>query len=697
MPTISVIIPCFNHAAEALACLASLEKQTFTDFEVILVDDGSTDGLTTKLEGKIWPFPFRFRRLEKNQGAPVARNLGFKESVGDEVIFLDADADLVPTALEKMHAALAAHPDAAFAYPSFKFGSKLFKGRPFDVEFLKRKNYIHTSALMRRSAFPGFDESLKKFQDWDLWLTIAEKGGKGVWIDEVLFTLKPRENGMSRWVPKVLFWIPWDVFGYLPAEVKKYRDAEEIVMVKHGYVTEAMKRDELEMKRRALGWTTVIVAVELLSRLVIFHGFWNGVVAWTLAAAMLVLTIVRPSGALAVLLVELLIGSKGALFKWGGDENNNGGVSLRILLFAAFGLGWIVTVFRAKSWKQWPALLDGRWSYVALAALIVYGYVLGYLNHNEPYLAQDANAWAAWFMLLPVLDLVQRERGNLRRDLLTALVAALFWLCFKTLFLFYFFGHGYLSVATGMYLWVRRTGVGEVTRVALNAFRIFFQSHIYTVPTLIGIFSWQAHDKPRKTWMLWLGVLSAATVLISLSRSFWIGLAVGLSVAAALAWRETKRVPFKAARQVAVRFGVALLVIAGILALPIPPVDTTSLFGVLSSRANLGEDAAVSRWHLFSVLKDKIKGSPMLGYGFGATVTYESKDPRIIAETGGLYTTYAFEWGWLEHWIKFGILGIPVMLWVLISLGWRIWKDEEMEIWMRVGCRWNQEQIHICP
>jgi hypothetical protein len=229
--------------------------------EVILVDDGSTDGLTTKLEGKIWPFPFRFRRLEKNQGAPVARNLGFKESVGDEVIFLDADADLVPTALEKMHAALAAHPDAAFAYPSFKFGSKLFKGRPFDVEFLKRKNYIHTSALMRRSAFPGFDESLKKFQDWDLWLTIAEKGGKGVWIDEVLFTLKPRENGMSRWVPKVLFWIPWDVFGYLPAEVKKYRDAEEIVMVKHGYVTEAMKRDELEMKRRALGWTTVIVAV----------------------------------------------------------------------------------------------------------------------------------------------------------------------------------------------------------------------------------------------------------------------------------------------------------------------------------------------------------------------------------------------------------------------------------------------------
>lgn len=158
-----------------------------------------------------------------------------------------------------------------------------------------------------------------------------------------------------------------------------------------------------------------------------------------------------------------------------------------------------------------------------------------------------------------------------------------------------------------------------------------------------------------------------------------------MAVVFGLIWQQEKRLALSAVRKMAVRFGVALLVIAGILALPIPPVDTASLFGVLSSRANLGEDAAVSRWHLFAVLKDKIKGSPILGYGFGATVTYESKDPRIIAETGGIYTTYAFEWGWLEHWIKFGILGIPVMLWVLISLGWRIWKDEGMEVWLKLS------------
>jgi hypothetical protein len=61
-----------------------------------------------------------------------------------------------------------------------------------------------------------------------------------------------------------------------------------------------------------------------------------------------------------------------------------------------------------------------------------------------------------------------------------------------------------------------------------------------------------------------------------------------------------------------------------------------------------------------------------LGSGFGATVTYVSRDPRVVQSTGGVYTTYAFEWGWLEHWIKFGILGIPLLLFVLVRLARRI-------------------------
>jgi hypothetical protein len=56
----------------------------------------------------------------------------------------------------------------------------------------------------------------------------------------------------------------------------------------------------------------------------------------------------------------------------------------------------------------------------------------------------------------------------------------------------------------------------------------------------------------------------------------------------------------------------------------------------------------------------------------------------MVQKTGGVYTTYAFEWGWLEHWIKFGILGIPLILALLIFLGLRLWRTRA-SLWMRLA------------
>jgi O-antigen ligase len=130
--------------------------------------------------------------------------------------------------------------------------------------------------------------------------------------------------------------------------------------------------------------------------------------------------------------------------------------------------------------------------------------------------------------------------------------------------------------------------------------------------------------------------------------------------------------------------GVAL--IAAALMFPVPPVAFVSLGDIVSSRTDMGEAAAVSRWQLLPKLWEKIRERPITGSGFGVTVTYESKDPRVIEKTGGtgIYRTYAFEWGWLDFWLKFGILGIPLMLWVVVWLGWRIWRLDEPR-WLRVG------------
>jgi glycosyltransferase involved in cell wall biosynthesis len=232
-PDIAVVIPCYNHLNVLRRTLEALARQTLKPIEVVVVDDGSVED-QEKIVGEVPGLPVRWMRLRHNHGAPYARNEGSRVTSAPFLLFLDADAELVPVALELLSNTLNANPGADFAYGNFYWGNKHFKLQPFNVEDLKRRNYIHTSSLIRRSAFPGFDESLKKFQDWDLWLTMAENGSRGVWIDRDLMRIEPRHEGMSRWLPKIAHMIPWHRLGFQPKEIGRYREAEAIVRKKHG-------------------------------------------------------------------------------------------------------------------------------------------------------------------------------------------------------------------------------------------------------------------------------------------------------------------------------------------------------------------------------------------------------------------------------------------------------------------------------
>lgn len=231
--TISIVIPVYNHAEELVSCLETLSLQTDQAFEVVAVDDGSAVPVAERMKAVHPTFPFRLIRFEKNRGAPAARNEGARQTTGEYLLFLDADITLVPDALARMRKILDENADIDFVYPTLYFGWKLFPGRAFDRDALNVCNYIHTSALVRRRVFPGFDESLWKFQDWDLWLTIVAKGGKGYWIPEPLFRVKVRRNGYSHWLPKIAYRIPWQKIGWAPREVRRYREAEAIIRKKH--------------------------------------------------------------------------------------------------------------------------------------------------------------------------------------------------------------------------------------------------------------------------------------------------------------------------------------------------------------------------------------------------------------------------------------------------------------------------------
>jgi len=239
---LSIIIPIYNNFHQLKKCLKSISCQTVFDdinnwspdtvrnqqMEVIVVDDGSqvrtyADGYAD-LRGKI-----KFYKI-KHAGASAARNFGFSKSSGNYVFFCDADVEfLKKDALEKMIKILEANPDKAYCYCGFRYGFKNMPSFSFDVKKLKENNYISTMSLIRQEKFIGFDESLKRFQDWDLWLSMLEHGDVGFYIPEILF--KVNSGGkMSSWLPSFFYKLP--VLSSTK-QVKEFEKAKEMVKKKH--------------------------------------------------------------------------------------------------------------------------------------------------------------------------------------------------------------------------------------------------------------------------------------------------------------------------------------------------------------------------------------------------------------------------------------------------------------------------------
>ncbi len=239
---ISIIIPMYNQEAQIEKCLNSILSQTYKKYEVIVVNDGSTDGtaqLLDKIKYKFWDKKIRFKIiLQSNSGSNAARNRGFKEvkpnlfkqgTGGEEyIIFWDADIEARADMLEKMLKKLKNSPNASYAYSSFVFGKKQFKLWEFDENKLREMPYIHTTSLCHKANFPGWNEEIQRLQDWDVWLTMLEQGYKGVWVPEFLFTVINEKGTMSKWLPKVAYKLmPWN------DDVKKYKEAVDAIRRKH--------------------------------------------------------------------------------------------------------------------------------------------------------------------------------------------------------------------------------------------------------------------------------------------------------------------------------------------------------------------------------------------------------------------------------------------------------------------------------
>lgn len=210
---ISIIIPVYNQEKELQLALQSIKNQTYKDVEVIIERD------------------------EKHEGAPVMRNRGLMKAKGEYVIFWDADVVAVPQMLGKMKEALDKNLQASFAYCDhdshiISHMSKKMPAKPFNFETLKENNYIHSTSLIRRSDAIRWDENLKRFQDWDLWLTMAENNKIGVYIPETLFSIVAKGT-MSSWLPRLAYQKPWRYLPGIRKKIKNYEQAKEVIIKNH--------------------------------------------------------------------------------------------------------------------------------------------------------------------------------------------------------------------------------------------------------------------------------------------------------------------------------------------------------------------------------------------------------------------------------------------------------------------------------
>ncbi len=198
-PACSVVIAAYNAAQSIGATIGSVLAQTSQDFEVIVVDDGSTDD-TAAVVQSLADARVRLYRQE-NQGPSAARNAAIANATGRYVSTIDSDDLWLPRYLETMVATLEQSPDAAFAYTDawaleessgrFRRATAMSRSRVTDapadpasfLEALIRQNFIYGSVTARREVLEqvgGFNASVSHSEDYELWLRIAAQGYRGV-------------------------------------------------------------------------------------------------------------------------------------------------------------------------------------------------------------------------------------------------------------------------------------------------------------------------------------------------------------------------------------------------------------------------------------------------------------------------------------------------------------------------------------
>jgi hypothetical protein len=208
MPRVSVLIPAYNQGRYLAMAIRSALEQTYSDIEVLVVDDGSTD--ETAAVARAFTDPRVSYVYQDNQGLSAARNTGIRRATGEFLTFLDADDLFLPEKLSLLLAAIDENPQWGFVAGQAvlidengkALGEVFDRGLPADRSELLLSNPLHVGSVLLRRRWQQevgyFDEMLRSYEDWDYWLRLARAGCPMGWVPRPVSQYRFHRQQMTR-------------------------------------------------------------------------------------------------------------------------------------------------------------------------------------------------------------------------------------------------------------------------------------------------------------------------------------------------------------------------------------------------------------------------------------------------------------------------------------------------------------------
>ena len=430
------------------------------------------------------------------------------------------------------------------------------------------------------------------------------------------------------------------------------------------------------------------------------HTAWSAIPFAIIVIGVLIVTKRSLVWGLALAMLEIFIGGHGHLI-----DVTLGGTTLGIRqgIFLAVMLGTLYHIVVKHVRPRFIAERD--LPFVFLAGAIVLGTISGFARNSLGAAFDDMNGYATFAYLLPLAMITWTQ--EVKRVLLWTFALGATWVAASSLLLLFLFTHLPVEGIWALYGFVRDARLAEVTILSNPAwlvnlfpngawfFRVFEQGQftvmMFTLVLIAAVVFVAKEWKVRKMLLLPLALMIAVDVS-GQSRSFWLGLVAAVGVmAVVILWKRTS---FKEILQVkatgAIALCIALLSLWMLIVLPIPPrPDLSNSPYYKGSDDDTRELAVSSRWNLLGPMMEKIAENPLWGSGFGTTVTFISDDPRLRAINGtGEWTTYRFEWGFQDIWLKMGVPGLLAFgfyLFTILRAGYRAVVEREETQWLSIS------------